>query len=219
MKKQTVFKLLISAGLLTLIVLAIPFIIRSYYSSNIYNKCAEIPPAYTCIVMGAKVYNNGQPSKILADRLQSGIELYNAGKVTRFLLSGDHGTKGYDEVNNMRLFLMKNGIKGEDIFMDHAGFNTYSSMIRAKKVFDVKDAIIVTQRYHLYRSIFLARSVGIKAYGYSSNLRTYPAMKYYKMREYLALFKAVYEAVIKPNPKFLGPQIPIKGESYKSWDH
>ena len=114
---------------------------------------------------------------------------------------------------------MKNkGIPEEDIFLDHAGFDTYSSVVRAEKVFKVKDMIIVSQEFHLPRAIYIARKKGQTAYGYISDNHKYPGMLNMKIRECLANVKAFFSIQFNINPYFLGPEIPITGASNKSYD-
>src|SRR3989338_7718288 len=133
----------------------------------------EIDPAPVAIVLGAKVKTDGQPSDILRDRLLTAIDLYRAGSVEKILVSGDDGQVEYDEVNAMRLYLLSADVDPDDIFLDHAGFDTYDSMIRAQKVFGVTKAIIVTQAYHLPRALYLADAFGIDAQGVAADRQTY----------------------------------------------
>ncbi len=171
------------------------------------------------IVLGAKVWTSGQPSYMLQDRLDVAYELYAAGAAPRILVSGDHGTKEYDEVNNMRRYLENKGVPTEAIFMDHAGFDTYSTMYRARDVFVVKSAIVVTQKYHLYRAVFLADSMGLAAQGVACDRYKSKFQLYYDARELLARTKDWFEgAVIKPRPKYLGEEIPISGSGLLTHD-
>ena len=193
-----------------------PFLIRSFMLKYIKPEKNQLPSSYTCLVLGAGVYRNGEPSQVLKDRLINAKELYKSRKIARILLSGDHGQTNYDEVNNMRLWLTKQDVPDSVIFLDHAGFNTYSSIVRAKKVFLVDDVIIVTQRFHLYRAVFIARCFGLRAYGFSANLSKYKKADQFKIREYFALLKAGLEVLFRPQPKYLGDPIPITGNSKKS---
>ena len=112
------------------------------------------------LVLGCGVKEDGSPTPMLRDRMKTGIQLYQSGAAPKLLLSGDHGRENYDEVGVMREMALEAGIPAEDIFMDHAGFSTYDSISRAVRVFQAKKAVIVTQRYHLYR-LFTARSTWI----------------------------------------------------------
>lgn len=191
-----------------------------YFGSKRYmsRDMAKIPACYVALVPGASVYASGQPSPILADRLDKAYELYKNNKVKRFLLSGDHGTRSYDEVNNMKAYLNKKGVPDSVIFTDHAGFDTYSSMVRARDIFKVDSLIIVTQAFHLRRAVYIARKQGLVAYGFESDMRKYPSITYLKIRESFANIKAFFEVLFNLKPRFEGEKIPIKGDSKKSYD-
>jgi len=189
-----------------------------YGKRYIYNDVNKVPNTYTAIIPGASVYSDGSLSPILYDRVTMGIKLYKKGKIKRFLVSGDHGTRNYDEVNNMKSFMLRRGVKKSDIFLDHAGFDTYSTLVRAQKIFMVKDVIFVSQKYHLSRALFIARFKGLKAYGFEADRRKYIHIRYYKFRELLANIKAFYEVFTNASPRYLGKKIPITGSSKVSWD-
>ncbi|MDR1701671.1 MAG: YdcF family protein [Sporomusaceae bacterium] len=173
----------------------------------------EAPQADAVIILGAFVYGNDRPSPVLEDRLDYGYALYRAGKTTKIIVSGDHGTKYYDEVNAMKNYLIAKGVPRQDIFMDHAGFNTYDSMYRAKEIFGVKTLLISTQEFHIDRAVYIARQLGIDAYGYPSEDKEIYEMKQLKLRESLARVKAFWDAdVIHRNPQYLGEAIPIMGD-------
>ena len=178
----------------------------------------DVPPAYVIIVPGASVLRNGTPSDILADRLTVAADLYAAGKAEKVLVSGDNGQQGYDEVNAMRRFLLDKDVAPEDIFLDHAGFDTYDTMYRANRIFGVTDAIVVTQRYHLSRALFVASHLGIRASGVSSDLQPYIKQAWFSARESLSRVKAVADVVLSSNPKYLGDPIDIRGDGRVTWD-
>lgn len=167
------------------------------------------------VILGAKVINDEVPSIILQDRLITGVEAYNIGASKKILVTGDHGTKEYDEVNTMRKYIKEKGVAEEDIFMDHAGFSTYESMYRAKAVFCIERAIIITQEYHLKRALYIARSLGIEAYGIPSDKHIYPKMSYYELRERAARVKDFIKTKLKMKPTYLGESIPIAGIPYR----
>ena len=187
-------------------------------NSFITDDQKNLSPSYTALVLGAKVYESGRPSAVLRDRLDRAYELYRTGKVKRFLLSGDHGQKDYDEVNHMRIYLREKGVPSKDIFMDHAGFDTYNSVVRARDIFEVEDVIIVTQDFHLPRAVFIAHQKGLNAHGFIADKRTYPRMKYLRLREGLASVKAAMEILVNRAPRFGGDKIPITGNSQLSYD-
>lgn len=179
----------------------------------------DAKPSDVIIVLGALVWDDGQPSYMLQDRLDVAYELYQAGAAPKILVSGDHGRKDYDEVNSMRRYLEGRGVPTEAIFMDHAGFDTYSTMYRARDVFLVKNAIVVTQKYHLYRAVFLAGSMGIEAQGVACDRYKTLKQPYYDLREFAARLKDFFEAtVLKPKPKYLGDTIPISGSGIVTHD-
>jgi len=210
-------------GLLSLIIAGIVYFAVNKYIHHIskkyiYTSLENIPAKYTCIVLGAHVGNDGTPSSVLADRLDAALELYRYGKIKRFLLTGDHGRKNYDEVNNMKRYLMEKEVPQKDIFLDHAGFDTYNSMVRAKEIFLVKEAIIVTQEFHLSRSIYIAQKKGIDVCGYAAFIDKTTYLNYLEFRESIANLKAFWEMLINRKPKFGGTKIPITGDSRLSYD-
>lgn len=207
---------------LSLVSILLVYIINSYFITStkqyIKNNVNDFNNAYTVIVLGARVYSNGNLSSYLQDRVDKAYELYQKGKVKRFLLSGDHGTKEYDEVNSMKTYLNNKGVPDRDIFLDHAGFNTYNTMVRAVKVFEVKDCIIVSQDYHLPRALYIANRVGLKAQAYSSPSNTLVSNGFNKKREVVARFKSFFEVLLHMKPKFLGEKHPITGDSRTTYD-
>jgi SanA protein len=180
------------------------------YKKYIYN-IEDIPSGNdVIIVLGAGVRVDGTPSDILADRLETSLEVFEAGLANVFLLSGDHGREEYNEVGSMKKYILQNDIDEKLIFMDHAGFSTYDTMYRAKEIFKVDKAIIVTNEYHLPRALYIAKKLGIDAYGIKSDKRQYQLMDSYKKREVLAQLKDfIYVNILKPEPKFLGEAIPV----------
>lgn len=179
----------------------------------------EIEEAQAIIVLGAFVRGDNL-SMVLEDRVKAAIDLYEEGKAPKILLSGDHGQVEYDEVNSMRKYVLKMGVDEENIFLDHAGFDTYDTMYRAKEVFGVESAIIVTQDFHIDRAVYIARELGIDAVGYSVNQDKYKTslqMNWYG-REFLSRVKAFIDVQFHSNPKYLGMMIPITGDGRLSWD-
>ena len=163
-----------------------------------------------CIIVLGSGMVGDKPTPILEDRLIKGIELYNLGVTNKILMSGDHGRVEHDEVNLMKKYAIETGVPSNNIFMDHAGFSTYETMYRAKEIFKVEKVVLVTQEYHMYRSIYIARKMGIEAYGVTTdNLK---GDKYREAREVLARNKDFFSVIIKPKPKFLGEEIPISGD-------
>jgi len=184
----------------------------------LYTDPDLIPGSYTALVPGASVYSGGYPSTILADRLDKAIELWQHNKIKRFLLSGDHAKPHYDEVNTMKDYLTERGVPDSIIFMDHAGFDTYNSMVRAKEIFEVDSLIVVTQKFHLRRAIYIARHKGLVVNGYIADKRSYVSMPYLLFRESFADIKAFLEVLFDAHPVHGGSKIPIKGPANLSWD-
>ena len=173
---------------------------------------SELPKKVDAIiVLGAGVNGDGTPSDILYDRLATSKDIYDAGIQGKLLLSGDHGQDDYNEVKAMKKYAIENiKINEEDIFLDHAGFSTYESIYRAKEIFKVETVIIVTNRYHLPRALYLAKQMGIKAYGVASDKRNYLNQEAYESRERVAQIKDfMYVNIIKPEPTYLGDDIPV----------
>lgn len=164
------------------------------------------------LVLGARVWDNGSPSGVLEDRLDTGISAYQAGVSDRLLMSGDHGQDDYDEVNAMKDYALEQGIPSENIFMDHAGFSTYESVYRARDIFQVKTVLIVTQEYHLYRALYIARALGLNAYGIAADRSVYSGIVGFEAREILARVKDFFYTLIQPLPTYLGDVIPITGD-------
>ena len=161
-------------------------------------------------MLGAGIWGD-KPSPMLEDRLLQAIELYNNNVSTKIIMSGDHGREEYDEVNTMKNFAIDKGIPSENIFMDHAGFSTYESIYRAKEIFEAKKVVIVTQKYHLYRALYIANQLGLEAYGIGADPRQYVGATYREIREILARNKDFLKCIFKPEPKFLGDTIPVSG--------
>lgn len=162
-------------------------------------------------MLGAAILPSGEISQIFKDCADAASVLYAQGIVDRILVSGDDGTTTHNEVNPAREYLMASGVPSEAIFLDHAGFDTYSSMYRARDVFRVKSSIITTQSFHLPRAVYIARRMGIDAYGFPANQHEYGIKN--NFRELLADVKAVGNLIFFREPKFLGEEIPITGDS------
>jgi SanA protein len=176
------------------------------------------PPrhAQAAIVLGALVYPDGRMSSVLADRVAAAARLYREGRVEKVLVSGDHHSRTYDEVTPMRARLVALGVSPRDVFEDHAGFDTWSSMVRARKIFDAHSVIVVTNGFHLARAVYLARRAGLVAGGVDADRPGGYGTKGREAgaREILARLKAV---ALRPSPRFLGPQIPLSGDGRLSW--
>ena len=169
--RKGIKRMLIGCGIVIILSAAVIFgmdaYVVHYAKGYVYETGQEnsMPKADCILVLGAGMKPNGEPSLMLRDRLNRAIELYRAGVSDRFLLTGDHGRKGYNEVQGMKDYIMANLDVPEDkIFMDHAGFSTYESMYRARDIFEVHNPVVVTQKYHAYRAVYAARKLGLDAY-------------------------------------------------------
>jgi SanA protein len=178
----------------------------------------QLKEAYTGIVLGASVKPDKSLSLILQDRVDAALLAYGNKKFKKFLLSGDHGKKNYDEVNAMKNYLNDRGVPDEDIFLDHAGFDTYDTMYRARDVFKVKSAIVFTQEFHLPRAIYIGKKMGLNVQGYVADQHEYPGNSRFARREWLANMKAWIELNIEKTPTYSGKVIPITGDSKLSHD-
>lgn len=210
----TAFRFLILIVILGLCLLfGIDFYVRSSTKDRIISPedVSSVSDADCILVLGAGIRTDGSPSPMLQDRLNTGIALYQNGAAPKLLMSGDHGREDYNEVQTMKDITLEQGVPSEDVFMDHAGFSTYDSLYRARDVFQARKVIIVTQKYHLYRALYIARSLGLDAWGVSADTRRYRGQSQRDFREILARDKDFFVSVFKPLPKYLGDTIPITG--------
>lgn len=168
------------------------------------------------LVLGAGVRANGRPSLMLEDRLLTALALYRANVCARIIVSGDHGSSDYDEVNVMKSYLVDQGVPSDVVFMDHAGFDTYDSLYRAKAVFGAKSLIVVTQRYHAYRAVYIGERLGIRCRAVAapilSNTGTgYAKQPWFTFRETAARTKDVFICLFRPAPRYLGDPVDLSG--------
>ncbi len=212
-KGKRIITVLISAAVLFLAVIFVPnFIVVSKAKNDIISleETEDLTDTDCAVILGAGV-RDGKPTPMLKDRLLTGIELYKSGAVKKLIMSGDHGSEDYDEVNIMKSFAVDNGVPAEDIFMDHAGFSTYETIYRTKEIFEADNIIIVSQEYHLYRALYIAKKLDVKAVGVSADRRTYSGQKMRDLREILARDKDFFNCIIEPEPTYLGEKIPVSG--------
>ena len=203
-----IFRLL---GIIVLILLIINFYVILTTSKKIIEKDNIKADNYDCIIVLGAGIRNKKPSPMLEDRLSVAADLYNKGIAKKILVSGDHEYNDYDEVNVMKNYLKEQGIPSEDIFMDHAGLSTYDSIYRAKKIFKVNKAVIVTQKYHLYRSLYIAQNISLSSRGVSATKRRYIGQTKRDIREFAARIKDFFKCISNPNSTYLGETIPIQG--------
>ena len=203
-------RIIISMVLISiLIIFGINMYVKLSTKDQIISSTEAVEKKADCIlILGAGVWGE-RPSPMLEDRLLEGINLYNLGASKKILMSGDHTKADYDEVNVMKNFALEKGIDSNDIFMDHAGISTYDSIYRVKEIFDAKKVIIVTQKYHLYRALYIANKLGLEAYGVSSDPRVYSGQTFRNLREVLARDKDFISCIFKRKSKFLGDKISL----------
>lgn len=217
-KLHKIIKILLSSIALLIIILGLLVLIINIYMINVTKKyilTEEQAGKYNfdCItVLGASVRSDGTPSMMLQDRLDQSIMLYFDNVANKILMSGDHAYDDYDEVNTMKNYAIAKEVPSSDIFMDHAGLNTYDSMYRLKNIYEVSKTIIVTQDYHLYRAIYIARELGLDAYGVASNPREYSGQLYRDVREIIARVKDFFQVIFKPESTYTGKTIKVIGD-------
>lgn len=213
MKTKKIIKLLIYASLLgIIIVLGINLLVKSQTDPVIFSREKDTPGSKVAIIFGAGI-NNNKPSKYLKDRLDAGIELYKNNKIDKILLSGDNGSDEHDELTVMKLYCYQHGVDTNKIYLDYAGFDSYSTLYRSKYIFNIDTAILVSQKYHLNRCINIGNKLGVKSYGFAADKGTYQGYKYASFREYFALVKSTIDLMIGRKPHFLGEKININGPS------
>ena len=196
-----------------IILIAINTYVKNSVEDRIISSIEAVNLKADCIlVLGAGVRADGTPSPMLKDRLLEGIALYDMGASDRLLMSGDNTKKGYDEVNTMKQYAIDHGVPSEHIFMDHAGISTYDSIYRAKEIFQAEKIIIVSQKYHLYRALYISDSLGVDAYGVSADPVIYAGQEFREIREIVARTKDFVKCIIKPPASILGDVIPVSGD-------
>jgi vancomycin permeability regulator SanA len=187
--------------------------VRSAVRDRLYTSVADVPaedPPRIAIVFGASVWPNGEPSPVLNDRVATAVDLYKAGKVRKLLMSGDNPTQGYDEPTTMKNTAVKMGVPESDIVMDFAGRRTYDTCYRAREIFDIKKAILVTQEYHQPRAIYLCGNMGIDSIGITSDRYRYKEENYWRFREFFSVISAWFEINFLPFKPVGGEKEPIQ---------
>ena len=216
-RKNFLKKVILSLCCLCILGLGVVYGISDYMERHTVGRLlssgeAQKLDADCILVLGCRVHEDGSPSLMLADRLEKGIELYESGASARLLMSGDHGRSEYDEVNTMKAFAVEQGVPSEAVFMDHAGFSTYESMYRARDVFQVQRALVVTQEYHLYRALYDGKQLGLEVWGVPAKKIRYGGQRRRDIREILARNKDILFCLVRPEPKYLGEAIPVSGD-------
>lgn len=172
-------------------------------------RAADAPSSPVAIVFGAGLWRDGTPTAVLRDRIATAVQLYQAGKVHKLLMSGDNRQDNYNEPAAMLEYAVKLGVPAQDIVLDYAGLRTYDTCYRAKEIFKLSEAILVTQRFHLPRAVYTCNNLGIKAVGVIADQRQYSvyAHEYWKLRETLASLIAMWDVwIAKPLPTLGNPE-------------
>jgi SanA protein len=209
---------LVSAFMLVLIVAGSNAYILLSTEGDATGDIAAVPEAQVAIVPGALVMPDGKMSGMLRDRVSQASALWHAGKVEKVLVSGDHHSWAYDEPGTMRKALVADGVPPRDVFEDHAGFDTWATMTRARSIFGVDDAVVITQGFHMPRALFLADAAGIDATGLTADLHQwgYQGRKS-SVRELLSRVKAIADVTLD-TAAMAGPSIPISSaDGRESW--
>lgn len=174
------------------------------------NDPKNIPTRQIALVFGAGVSSDGTPTPYLKQRIETAINLYMTGKVKKILMSGDNSSKHYNEPTAMKEYAVNHGVKDQDVIIDYAGFNTYDSCYRAKTIFDVHEALVITQGYHLPRAVMTCNDLGIKTDGVAATKNGRDFTITYIMREYISTTKSTLQLLAKPKPTVLGNPEPIQ---------
>lgn len=184
---------------------AVPVYVRHSVDKFIFTEIDQVENKAFAIVLGAAIENNNEPGSYLKYRLNDALALFEAGRIEKILLSGDNSTKSHDEISVMNNYLIRNGIPQDKIYGDYAGFDTYSTMERASKIFEINNAIVVSQGFHLPRAVYIARQKGINATGYATKT-SYGKIRYF-LRENMAILKSWIDCLINREAKFYGAKI------------
>ncbi|WP_413757108.1 vancomycin high temperature exclusion protein [Streptomyces sp. MMBL 11-3] len=168
---------------------------------------ADVPRTDVAVVFGAGLWQ-GEPSPYLAHRLDAAAELYRSGRVRVVLVTGDNSREDYDEPDAMRTYLTEHGVPDGRIVSDYAGFDTWDSCVRAKKIFGVDEAVLISQGFHIRRAVALCQEAGVESYGVGVDDVHDVTWYYGGAREVVAAGKALVDAVFEPDPTFLGPREP-----------
>ncbi len=183
--------------------------VRWQFDSSIYTDVAAAPSEPVALVFGGGIYADGRLSPMLQDRMDTAIQLYQAGKVRKLLVSGDNRFLDYDEPGRMYDYAVAHGVPARDVVRDYAGRRTYDTCYRAGAIFGVQRAILITQRFHLYRAMYTCDSLGLDVVGLAADRRAYGSEPYYWLRDAVATLAAWFDVtILRPEP-VLGDKIDI----------
>ncbi|MFN6559695.1 MAG: vancomycin high temperature exclusion protein [Nostoc sp. ChiSLP01] len=203
---RLIFRLLLLTA--TISPLALNYYVNAITNDRRYTQPQQIPTGRVAIVFGAGIYPDGTLSPMLSDRVSAAVELYKLGRVQKLLMTGDNSRNDYNEVLAMQNYAVKRGVPAQDITLDYAGFSTYESCYRAKDIFGIKQAVLITQKFHLPRAVYTCDRLGVKAIGLGTpdwESYSFQTVMYSTLREELSTLKALWEVnITRPQPTFLG---------------
>lgn len=206
-----VIKILLVILLLAPVLGVLPRQITGVYARSHIINIEKVQPSPVAIVFGAGLWRDGTPTPVLRDRVETAAELYFAGKVEKLLMSGDNSRQDYNEPQAMRDYAISLGVPDAVIALDYAGRRTYDTCYRARDIFGIRSAILVTQSFHLPRAIYTCNALGIKATGVPADQRDYRkgSLAYWNLREIPASLVALWEVHISKPLPVLGDPEPI----------
>lgn len=211
MKKKVLKILGILVAAPILILLLCNQAVNSAADGKTYESTKDIPKNKVGLVLGtSKKLSSGQPNPYYDYRITATVQLFEAEKIDFVLVSGDNGSRYYNEPNTFKKDLVKAGIPDDKIFLDYAGFRTLDSMVRAKVVFGLQEVTVISQKFHTQRAIYLAERKGLKAIGFNAkDVSGQNGLKVH-VREYFARVKVFVDLIANTQPKFFGDKIEIK---------
>lgn len=212
---KATLKTILLLAVLGLLVLLVPRLITALTAVKRVYTVTDVPMRRVAIVFGAGLWRDGSPTPVLYDRVATAADLYLAGKVEKLLMSGDNRFVEYNEPAAMREAALSFGVPDEDIVLDYAGRRTYDTCYRAQAIFGITEAILVTQKFHLPRALYLCNRLGVDAVGVNADLRDYrrSSMLYWNLRELIATVTAVWDVTVRHPVPVLGDPLPIFPEN------
>jgi vancomycin permeability regulator SanA len=210
--RRTVFLLLVLALVGVVAMVGSKLWVDAQTRGSIYAyDDASLPKQHVALVFGAGLNIEGEPTSILYDRVATAVDLYQMDKVDKLLMTGDNSTVTHNEVEAMRLTAIDLGVPSEDIVLDYAGFSTWDSCYRAREIFSLSEATLVTQEFHLPRAIFSCDRLGVKSVGVKADRQPYTT-SYNELREMPAVASTLWNLLTNRKPKFLGPKVDVDAE-------
>lgn len=206
-----VWRLVLWTGITVALILFIPRLITTLYARSKIYTATEAPTGRVAIIFGAGLRRDGTPTTVLRDRVETGARLYFSGKVEKLLMSGDNPSLNYNEPGAMRQYAISLGVPPEAIVLDYAGKRTYDTCYRAKTIFGIEHAVLVTQRFHLPRALFICNALGVRAFGVEANNFTYrrASLVFWNIREQFATLTAFLDIFFQKPATILGNAEPI----------